>query len=117
MRNKKNNVAYLLHIRDSAIKLLEYINVHSFDDFDNSEWDQAAALRYLEIIGEAASKMELSFRQQYRDIPWREIIDLRNIVIHDYMHVDLRIIWEIMTKDIKELQEKILKVLSTQENV
>ena len=111
MRNNKNNLAYLLHIRDALNTISSYTNKNSYKDFEKNDWDQAAILRYLEVIGEAANKLEVSFRQQHPEIPWREVTDLRNVIIHDYMNVDTKIIWRIIMSDIPTFQGQIHALL------
>lgn len=116
MRENKNNLAYLFHIRDALEKIITYTTTHDFTKFENNDWDQSAVLRYLEIVGEAANKTEPAFRKEHNEIPWREVTDLRNIIIHDYMNVDVRLIWRIITEDVPKLKKQvdaILAILST----
>ena len=84
---------------------------HTQAQYIDSEWDQAALMRHLEIIGEAASRLELEFRAKHSEVEWRKIIDLRNIIIHDYMEADIEVIWSILTNDIPPLKEKITTIL------
>ncbi len=83
----------------------------TYEDFENDERTVDAVIRNLEIIGEAARNIPLELRDKYSDIPWRRIVGLRNVVIHDYFGVDLEIIWEIITKDLLDLKEKIKGIL------
>ncbi len=69
-------------------------------------------MRHLEIIGEAARNLDIEFQKQNNTIPWNVIIGLRNVVIHDYMDIDINIIWQIITHDLKPLQNQILELLS-----
>ena len=111
MRDDKKNSPYLLHIHDAIEKIIPYTTSHSFQQFEENQWDQAAVLRYLEVIGEAASKLDLSFRQANPQIPWREIIDLRNVVVYHYMDVDIALIWKIVAGDSPKLKEQIDKIV------
>ena len=70
----------------------------------------SACIRQLEIIGEAASRLSDELRRKSTNIEWREIIGLRNILIHDYFGVDLNIIWEIITNDLPKLNIQIRKL-------
>ena len=112
MRKNLDNIAYIHHISDSVQKITEYTSSHTYNQFLKNEWDQAALMRYLEVIGEAANKLEERFRVKHTSIEWRKIIDLRNILIHNYMDVDIHIMWNIMIGDIPELKEKIKKMLA-----
>ena len=91
---------YLNHMRDSAQEVWAYASSHSFEEFEGSDWDQAAAIRNLEIIGEAATKIPKEFRTEHSEIPWQDIIDFRNVAIHQYMEVDIQIVWEVIQNDI-----------------
>ena len=112
MRHKRDNLAYLLHMQDAIDKLKNYIGKHSQEDFFKDEWDHDAVVRNLEIIGEAANNLSASFRDSHKEIPWRKIIDLRNIVAHDYADIDITIIWNIISSYIPELYEQIHEVIS-----
>ena len=57
-------------------------------------------------IGELANHLSKEFIDKYNDIPWRNIIGLRNIVVHGYGQLDLEIVWTTLTDDIQELYQK-----------
>ena len=70
------------------------------------------ALMYLvEVIGEAASKITRAFRAQYPNIPWQEIIGMRNIIIHTYDLIDLDILWDTVKHDLTELITELEKII------
>lgn len=92
-------------------KIIVYSSSHSSHDLLREEWDQDAVMRNLEIIGEAANNLDSSFRENYPEIPWRKIIDFRNVVVHDYADLDLEIVWQIITKDIPLLSSQIKEML------
>ena len=108
---KKDPKAYLLHMRDAANAVISYSSQHTFDDFASDDWDQAAAIRNLEIIGEAANHIPTGFRQKYPEIPWQDIIDFRNVAIHNYMEVDSTIIWNIIQNDVPPLLKQLNNLL------
>lgn len=112
MRKNKDNFVYLQHINDSITEILNYLNKSDFEVFSENTWDQAAIMRHLEIIGEAANNLDKEFQKQNPSIPWNVIIGLRNVVIHDYMDIDINIIWQIITQDLKPLKKQILELLS-----
>lgn len=80
---------YLLHI-DDAIKLIqEYTGDFTFVQFKSDRKTIDAVVRQLEIIGEAAGHLEQDFKSNHPEIPWREIIDFRNVLAHEYWDVDV----------------------------
>lgn len=88
-------------------KIERYVKDMRKEDFEKSEIVIDAVLRNLELIGEASKKLPNDFRKKYPNIPWKNIIGLRNIVIHTYADVDLDIVWDIITKNIPQTKEEI----------
>ena len=84
--------ARLQHIFDAIIEIEGYMENHTEDDFFNNSMLHSACIRQLEIIGEAAGRESGEIRAESADIPWKEIIDLRNILIHEYFGIDLDIV-------------------------
>jgi len=66
-----------------------------------------AVVRQLEIIGEATSKLSKDFREANPEIPFRDIIDMRNVLIHDYAGVNTTIVWETCKNDLPQLREAV----------
>lgn len=57
----------------------------------------------VQVIGEAARKVSAEFQGEHPEIPWQRIIGMRHRIVHDYMHVDEDILWQVVTKDLPEL--------------
>lgn len=91
-------------------KIEIYLKEMSKVDFENNELVIDAVLRNLELIGEASKRLSNEFINKYSNIPWKKIIGLRNIVIHEYSDVDLDIIWDIVTKNIPETKGNIQEI-------
>lgn len=66
-----------------------------------------AVVRSLEIIGEATRKIPEGIRERYPDVPWEEIIGMRNLLIHEYFGVDLDILWQTIQEDLAPLETAI----------
>ncbi|OGK16178.1 hypothetical protein A2690_01930 [Candidatus Roizmanbacteria bacterium RIFCSPHIGHO2_01_FULL_39_12b] len=115
MRNS-NPYAYLMHMKDAAEAVIAYATANDFEHFETDNWDQAAAIRNLEIIGEAATNISSEFRKEHDTIPRQDIIDFRNVAIHDYMEVDTNIIWDIIKNDIPPLIEQLNVLLEKNDN-
>lgn len=72
----------------------------------------AAALSYvIQIIGEAASKVSAEGQQQYSHIAWRQIIGMRNIIVHDYLNTRYDILWNAATINIPDLITQLEAIL------
>ena len=84
------DAAYLRHIRDAVQNILEYTH-EGRDTFMRNKMMQDAAIRSLEIVGEAAKSLSPELRQKYPTIPWPNMAAMRDVWIHNYMGVDLNI--------------------------
>jgi uncharacterized protein with HEPN domain len=67
----------------------------------------AAMIRWLEIIGEAATQLSPEFRERHADVPWRGPIDMRNRLIHGYFDIQPDRIWEAINRDLPVLEAKV----------
>jgi uncharacterized protein with HEPN domain len=72
-----------------------------------------AVVRNFEIIGEAANKLPDEIRVKASEIPWRDIIDFRNRIAHEYFGISVSIVWQIIIKELKPLSDNIKKLKIT----
>lgn len=103
---------YLQHILDACNKIGSYVKIGKKQFLFESHWHDAV-IRELEIIGEAAKHISDVTRKKHPNVPWRRIGGLRDVLIHDYMGVDLEAVWEITQKNIPELQSVVESILSS----
>ena len=75
-----------------------------------SHW-QDAVIRQLEIVGEATKRLSSDLRVRYPEVPWRRIAGLRDVLIHDYMGVDIVAVWQITQKDLPSFKEQVQLIL------
>lgn len=68
---------------------------------------QVWVVHHLEIIGEAANHISISFQAEHPEIPWRKLIGMRHILVHGYFEVDLEIVWGVVEKDLPGLHSQI----------
>lgn len=80
-------------------------------DLDTDRKLNLALVRLLEILGKAANRIPAEDRVKYPQIPWTQIISLRNRLIHGYDHVDFDILWQIVTRDRPVLAEELERIL------
>jgi len=101
----KKDQVYLEHILEAITKIESFTKGISRIDFDNNVMIQDAILRNIEIIGEATKKISKEFTQSHQLIPWSEMAGMRNKLIHDYMDVDLDVVWKTIEVDLPFLKD------------
>ena len=101
----------LRHMLDHAREAVSMLRGKKRADLDTDRKLNLALVRLLEIIGEAAARISKEDRDHYSNIPWPEIIGLRNRLTHGYDDVDFDILWQIVTVDLPPLIENLAKHL------
>ena len=106
----KSDEVFLRHIVDAIAKIEGYISVGQERFFAESHWHDAT-IRQLEIIGEAVRRLSDETRNRYPDIPWRRIAGLRDVLIHNYMGVDLKSVWQVVEVHLPGLKSAVGEML------
>lgn len=96
----KNDIVRLNHILDSLNRIDQFIFNSNKDD------KTASAILYeLTIIGEAARVLTDSTKSKLNEIPWIDIVGMRNKLVHEYFSIDYSILWATVEKDLPELRK------------
>lgn len=95
--------AYLLDILIAARKALKFVDGIDQTEFEKNELVQNAVMRPLEIIGEASAKISKEFRKSHPEIPWREMVGLRNRLVHEYFRINFGVVWDTIHNDLPKL--------------
>ena len=101
---------YLLHIRDAILRIEEYSSVGRTEFMAKSHW-QDAIIRQLEIIGEASKQLSEALRTANPQVAWRRICGLRDVLIHNYIGVDVEAVWLVVENGIPALKETVSRLL------
>ncbi|PKL65810.1 MAG: DUF86 domain-containing protein [Methanomicrobiales archaeon HGW-Methanomicrobiales-3] len=108
-REKRSAEEYLSDIRDAIHSAREFSKGVTFEEFQNNREKQFAIIHALEIIGEAAKQVPVSVRDEYPDIPWRDIAGMRDRLIHGYFSVNLERLWNTVLEDLPRLEAALKK--------
>ena len=109
--SKREPDLLLQDIEESIKKIKTYTSGMSFESFQNDDKTIDAVIRNFEIIGEAANRIPDEIKDKFTEINWHRIRGFRNRIVHDYMGVDLEIIWEIIEKNLDVLKEQIEEII------
>ena len=105
MQPDQKDSAYLWDMLDAAQTLEQLSSGLDFTQYSNDRGTQLAVERSLEIIGEAAGRVSASFRNAHPEIPWRQIIGQRNVLIHEYGEIKQERIWKTVIENVPLLIE------------
>jgi uncharacterized protein with HEPN domain len=106
----KEDRVYLTHILECIQNIEEYVP-EGKDQFMYSKLVRDAVIRNLEIIGEATKNISTEFRNQHPEIPWRAMAGMRDVLIHNYMGVDLNIVWNTIERELPKIKRSLSEVL------
>jgi uncharacterized protein with HEPN domain len=105
------DIVRLHHMLDAARKAVEFARTRERADLDKDEQLALAVVRLLEILGEAGKSVSDECRQEYPEIPWRQIAGTRDRLIHGYFDVDLDVVWKIVSADLPPLVTQLQEIL------
>ena len=116
---KRNFKLYIDDIIKYIDRAEQYTINLTYEDFLKDSKTSDAVIRCIEVLGEASNKIPESIKNKY-SIPWQDITNMRNRIIHGYFDVDLEEVWLAVKKDMKELKpliKKIIKDYSPENNI
>ncbi|HEY0796221.1 MAG TPA: DUF86 domain-containing protein [Acidisarcina sp.] len=116
MKHPERVEDYLEHIAEAIHWATDYIDrLEGIAAFKQSRRDQDAVIRNIEIVGEAASRIQLQapdFPKAHPELPWVEMRGMRNKMIHNYFDVQVEIVWNTVKNDFPKLLQQIDSLLN-----
>jgi len=105
-------------VRDilEAIGQIKRYSQRGQEIFERDELIQSWCVRHIQIIGEAARALPKAVCAQAPDVPWREIIGMRHILVHDYFGIDTDAVWEVIAKELPLFETQIQALLTLLED-
>lgn len=108
----KTDTVYLQHIHEATERIALYLGDTQREEFYSDLMLQDAVVRQLQIIGEATRSLSDEFKGNHPEIPWIQIIGMRNRIIHEYFRVNLAIVWEVVRNDLPVIAGQVTKILA-----
>ncbi|OGY33594.1 MAG: hypothetical protein A3I08_04215 [Candidatus Andersenbacteria bacterium RIFCSPLOWO2_02_FULL_46_11] len=106
----KDDRVYVQHVLESIGKVEKFIAGNSYEDFVADEKTVSAVLHELMIIGEAATCLSGQFREHNPQIPFNEVIGMRNRIVHEYLAVRLETVWQTCKEDLPILKKSLEEI-------
>jgi uncharacterized protein with HEPN domain len=103
---------YLTDIVEAADAVQRFTEGIQRGGFLNDELRQSAVLQKLIVIGEAAARLPMEFRERHPEIEWTDIVGFRNIAVHEYFAVNWAIVWVTATQDVPDLRRRVVRILA-----
>jgi uncharacterized protein with HEPN domain len=88
-----------------------YVAGMTYEQFLSDRKTVDAVIRNLEIIGEAGAQLEDAIESRYPEVPWADVRDMRNLLVHRYFGVDLAIVWQTVEHDLQPLDKALQAIL------
>ncbi|OGK10440.1 hypothetical protein A2767_01120 [Candidatus Roizmanbacteria bacterium RIFCSPHIGHO2_01_FULL_35_10] len=107
--------AYIQHILEAIQAIEQFTKDVIYEEFLKNKEKHSAVVRQFEIIGEAINQLEKFLEEKNRSlkdvgVPFEAIIEMRNILIHEYFAVDLELVWDTIQKDLPDLKKQMKKL-------
>ena len=107
----KDPLIFLQHIMESIARIESFSKDITKEGLSKNELKQYAIVRAIEIIGEAVKNLPKEFVEKYTSVPWRDIVGMRDKIMHQYFDMDLDIVWQVIKFNLPELKTELQKIL------
>jgi uncharacterized protein with HEPN domain len=111
MAEKRLIIDYLQDILDAMARARAFLGDMTEQEFEGDERTSYAVIRALEVAGEGVRHIPEEIIQRYPKVPWSDMVGMRNVLIHDYIEVDLEAVWLTVKEDLPEAEEEIGRII------
>jgi uncharacterized protein with HEPN domain len=110
--SKRRDWNFLHDIREAIQRILTYTAGLTYQQFMEDIKTQDAVVRNLEIIGEAAKNLSVNLRKSHSDVPWKDLMGMRDKMIHHYFGINYEIVWTIAKEELADLLPPLEEILA-----
>ncbi|MEX1033811.1 MAG: DUF86 domain-containing protein [Cellvibrionaceae bacterium] len=110
----KDNLLYVEHMLECIRRIVTYTETKQ--QFYSSILVQDATVRNLQVLAESSQRLSPTVKNRYPDIPWRAIAGFRNVLVHDYLGLDLDAIWTVVEQDLPSLKTALTAIQEASRN-
>jgi len=110
---KRDYRDYVQDILDSINDIENFIGDMNFEEFTRDKKTINAVVRSIEVIGEATKKIPKTLRDRYSNIPWKKMAGMRDKLIHEYLGIDIEILWKVAKDEVSPLKPLIQNTLKS----
>jgi len=107
----KDDRLYLIHISECIERIESYITEKGKQQFLDSSLIQDAIIRNLQVLSESTQRLSDAAKESMSEVDWFKIAGFRNVLVHDYLGVDIGRVWNILEKDLPVLKKAVQKML------
>ena len=107
----KNDLIYLSHVLTALSDIKEFTEGMTKKDFLKNKMAEHAVVRNIEVVGEASKNLSARFKEKHKDVPWKDMIKMRNKVTHFYFGIDYNIVWKVIKRDVLALEKKLKAIV------
>lgn len=111
MRERSRDIERLRHIAGCIAHIEDFLHGKSLEQMKEDVMCYHAVVYNIMIIGEAANMLTKEFRESHTEVPWRQIIDMRNVLVHGYYNTSPLFVWETYTNDLPFLKQQMEKYI------
>ena len=115
MRERIRDLDRLRHILESIEHIDNYLRGKTYEEMKADAMRYHAVVYNMMIIGEAANLLTKEFRSEHAEVPWRDMVDMRNLLIHGYITTNAAYIWDTYTDDLPVLRQQIEQYIAKME--
>ena len=108
---KPDDKIRIMHMVDAAEEALSFVAESSQIEFSENRMLILSIIKEIEIIGEAASKISEGAKSEFSDIPWQDIVGMRNRLIHGYFDVDVTMVWNTIKNNLPSLIKSLKRTI------